>query len=121
MQLLKFYSHLVTHELAMQWTHGRRGLVPLQLLSDELVWGTAGMKHATTWQHVDDEGFGTVVTNMVGCKYWVLARRRRDSPVAEWHGDMSCTVSFRDTIRPIAACSDMWEHEGLLLTPGTVL
>ena len=88
----------------MQRTRGRRGLIPLQLLSDELVWGKAGMKHATTWQHVDDEGFGTVLTNMVGCKYWVLAHCWRDSPVTEWHRDMSCTVSFGDTIRPVEAC-----------------
>jgi hypothetical protein len=86
-----------------------------------MIWGTTALKHATSWQHVDDEGFGTVVTNMVGCKYWVLGRRRRDAPMSEWDNQIRSGLPFGKNIRTVEACSDIWEHEGLLLTPGTVL
>ena len=99
----------------------RRGLQTLKSLSDELIWGTAALKHATSWQHVDDEGFGTVITNMAGSKYWVVARRRRDSPPSQWQGSMCRGVSFRETIRPFDASADVYEHEGVLLTAGAVL
>ena len=112
---------MATHELAWQRTRQRKGLQSLQPLSDELTWGTAALKHATSWQHIDDEGFGTVVTNMAGCKYWVVGRHRRDSPVSEWHGNMGRAIAFGKTLRPLEVSSDLYEHKGLLLTAGTVL
>ena len=65
--------HIATHEQAMQITCGMKGIMLIKALSDEMIWGTAALKDAVSWQHIDDEGFGTVVTNMVGIKYWVLA------------------------------------------------
>ena len=105
----------------MQRTHQRRGLQTLKSLSDELIWGTAALKHATSWQHVDDEGFGTMVTNMAGSKYWVVARHRQDSSPSQWQGSMCCGVPFREMIRPFDTSTDVYEHEGVLLTAGTVL
>ena len=92
----------------MQRTRQRRGLQTLKSLSDKLIWGTAALKHATPWQHVDDEGFGTVVTNMAGSKYWVVARCRWDSPPSQWQGSMCRSVSFRETIRPFDASADVY-------------
>ena len=105
----------------MQRTRQRRGLQTLKSLSDELIWGTAALKHATSWQHVDNEGFETVITNMAGSKYWVVARCRQDSPPSQWQGSMCRSVSFGETIRPFDASANVYEHEGVLLTAGTVL
>lgn len=105
----------------MQVTRGMRGLKPMTPLLDETVWGTAALQHAVSWQHVDDEGFGTVVTNMVGCKYWVLARRRHDGGKGLMQNGMGSAEAFGRTIRPTSASEDVFEHEGVLLEPGSVL
>jgi hypothetical protein len=89
--------------------------------TDETIWGTAALKHATSWSHIDDEGFGTVVTNMVGAKYWVLARHKQDAPSTSHDGDMGSVHAFGSTIDPTSVGSERYEHEALLLTPGTVL
>jgi hypothetical protein len=98
-----------------------KGLTPFTPLNDETIWGTAALKHAISWQHIDDEGFGTVATNMVGSKYWVLARRRRDDSSSSERGNMGTVMAFGGSIRPTSASPDLYEHEGILLTPGSVL
>jgi hypothetical protein len=105
----------------MQATRKFAGLPDLDPRTDLTVWGTTALKHATSWFHVDDDGFGTVVTNMVGSKYWVLARKRRDAASGTIEGDMGTVEAFGKKLRPLSARSNIWEHEGLLLTPGTVL
>jgi hypothetical protein len=90
-------------------------------MTDLTIWGTTALKHATSWFHIDDDGFGTVVTNMVGSKYWVLARQRQDAPEGLLAGDMGTADAFGDTVRPWSAREDECEHEALVLTPGTVL
>jgi hypothetical protein len=115
--LTTFHSHVATHERAMQESRGRPGIAPLDSLTNELVWATSALKHATTWQHIDDEGFGTVVTNKVGSKYWVMARQRRDATSPR--GDMASIFGFNEG--PLYSGSDIYEHEGVLLEPGTVL
>ena len=105
----------------MQATCGMAGLPDMNPLTDETCWGTDALRHATSWSHIDDEGFGTVVTNMVGSKYWVLARQRRDAPEGSKEGDMGTKLAFGKTIRPWSASDQDLKHEGMLLTPGTVL
>lgn len=114
--------HIATHEQAMQITRGMKGIMPIKALSDEMIWGTAALKDAVSWQHIDDEGFGTVVTNMVGIKYWVLARRRH-TKASERNGDsgFGSAKAFGQTLRPTSAYVDLFEHEGVLLEPGSVL
>lgn len=109
------------HEHAMQATRDLPGFPTMDPGTDHTIWGTAALKHATSWPHIDDEGFGTVVTNMVGAKYWVLARRRRDAPSTSHDGDMGSVHAFGSTIDTTSARADMYEHEAVLLTPGTVL
>jgi hypothetical protein len=101
----------------MQESLGHPGVAPLDPLTNELIWATTALKHATTWHHIDDEGFGTVVTNKVGLKYWVLARQRRDATSPQ--GDLRSVFGFDKG--PVDAGSDVYEHEGILLEPGTVL
>jgi hypothetical protein len=105
----------------MQATRLMQGYPTLNPRTEDTIWGTAALKHATSWQHIDDEGFATVVTNMVGAKYWVLARRRRDAPSTSYDGDMGSVHAFGPTLRPTSANCDIYEHEGVLLTPGTIL
>ena len=104
----------------MQATRGMAGLPDMNPLTDETCWGTAALRHATSWSHIDDEGFGTVVINMVGSKYCVLARQHRDAP-EESKGDMGTKLAFGKTIRPWSASDQDLEHEEMLLTQGTVL
>jgi hypothetical protein len=98
----------------MQESLGRPGVPPLQLLMNELTWATAALRHATTWHHIDDKGFGTVVTNKVSSKFWVLAR---DATVPQ--GDLRSVFGFDQG--PVDAGSNIYEHEGVLLEPGMVL
>lgn len=99
-----------------------KGLAPMQSLHNELIWGTAALADAVSWQHVDDEGFGTTVTVMTGAKYWVLARQRRCGDGSRiLAGDMGSCTAFGETIEPVKASEDIFEHEGVLLRPGTVL
>ena len=105
----------------MQETRGIRGFPPVNPRTDDTCWGTAALKHAVSWPHIDDEGFGTVVTAMVGAKYWVVARPRRDAGLSGLHGNMGTVKEFGDTLNPTSANAEMFEHEAVLLTPGTVL
>src|ERR1700677_4017263 len=105
----------------MQATHGMASLPDMNPLTDETCWGTAALRHAMSWSHIDDEGFGTVVTNMVGSKYWALARQCRDSPEGSKEGDVGNKLAFGKTIHPWSASDQDLEHEGMLLTPSTVL
>jgi hypothetical protein len=105
----------------MQETREMAGFPPLNPRTDDTSWATVATKHCVSWPHIDDEGFATVVTNMVGSKYWVLARQRRDAPSASSHGNMGTVNAFGNMVDPTSACSDIFEHEGVLLTPGTVL
>jgi hypothetical protein len=111
-------SHFATHEHAIQITRGMKDLIPLNPPHNKMIWGTAALKHATSWQHIDSDGFATAVTNMVGLKYWVMARRRRDRSEL---GNMSSVTAFGDTIRSTSALGEIYEHEGVLLSPGSVL
>lgn len=105
----------------MQETRGIRGFPRVNPRTDDTSWGTAALKHAVSWPHIDDEGFGTVVTTMVGAKYWVVARPRRDAGSSRLHGNMGTGKAFGDTLKPTSANADIFEHEAVLLTPGTVL
>lgn len=115
-----YFRHIATHESAMQITRGMKGIASIPSLADEMIWGTAALQNAVSWQHVDDEGFGTVVTNMVGSKYWVLARPRSDRQDKSV-GDMGSSMAFGKTLKPTTAYDDVFEHEGVLLEPGSVL
>ena len=112
---------MATHEQATQVTRGMRGVAPLTSLHDETSWGTAALKHTTSWQHIDDEGFATMVTNMVGLKYWVVTRRQHGGADTSPHGRMDSAVAFGPTLRPRSASDDLFDHEGVLLSPGSVL
>jgi hypothetical protein len=116
------YRVLASHEPAMQATRGKPGFVRLQSFNDQIIWGTAALRHASSWSHIDDEGFGTVSTTHVGMKYWVVARPRRDAPQEERSvGHLGSITAFNDPWHPAKACTEKFDYEGVLLDPGTVL
>lgn len=105
----------------MQRTRDTLGLPTIDPRTDYTMWGTTALKHATSWFHIDDDGFGTVVTNMVGLKYWVLGKQRSNCIAGRSVGDMGTTLAFGEKLRPTSAREDQMEHEAVVLTPGTVL
>jgi hypothetical protein len=113
---------LASHEPAMQASRGKPGFKPLRSFNDELIWGTAALRHASSWSHIDDEGFGTVTTMHAGMKYWVVARPRRDAPDEERSiGHLGSIEAFDDPWHPSEASTEKFDYEGVLLDPGTVL
>src|ERR1700677_640197 len=89
--------HLTTLERAMQETRGMAGFSSLDPRSEDTSWATVALKHCILWAHIDDEGFGTVVMNRVGSKYWVMARQRRDAPFNTLHGNIETIKAFGDS------------------------
>lgn len=115
------YDAFASDEWAATMTKGMP-YVGTSDLTDDLAWGTAGLKNASSGPHIGDEGFATVVTVRVGSKWWVVAEQKRKGAAAgEAVGDMGTVNSFGGTWAPHHARSDVLEHEGVLLTPGCVL
>jgi hypothetical protein len=114
-------SSLASHEQAMSETRGQPGYVPGKTFADELSWGTAALRGATSWPHADDDGFATVVRVMTGSKYWVVMRRNRDTPPWNSNGDMTTRNAFGKGWGPLSPSKGIWEKEGVLLTPNDVL
>lgn len=52
-------------------------------LRDQLIWGTISNKNASSWPHVDDEGFATVTCTLTGGKLWGLMTRLDGSNVED--------------------------------------
>jgi hypothetical protein len=116
------YRALASHEPALQASRGKPGFIPLRSFNDDLIWGTAALRHASSWSHIDDEGFGTVSSTQVGFKYWVVARPSRDAPPEEKGvGHLGSIDAFHDHWVPSKACTKKFDYEGVLLGPGTIL
>jgi len=77
------------------------------------------MRHATSWLHIDANGFATAVDTVSGSKYWVVARSR--SPGGSGKGDLSSITAYDDKWEPYHSCSDRFEFEAVIIKPGTVL
>lgn len=106
------HSCLASHEQAWEESRDLGNFTPEVNLNDDLAWGTAATKHASSWLHVDDDGFGTVVTVKTGAKYWVVARPRNPS--------LRSTAGFGLKWDPVVPDEDD-EMEAVVLRPGTVL
>lgn len=130
-----FTRTLASNEMAWQMSLGRPGFLSSKALAeplaDDLVWGTAATQHAVSWPHIDDEGFGTVVSVQAGSKYWAVGRPKRALPFAEKYGlgNMATINAFgvgNDRFpdkewQPAGDNTHLVDYEGILLTPGTVL
>jgi hypothetical protein len=131
------FSALASDDKATAVTQGAVGLEDVDL-SDKTTWGLAATKNATSWVHVDDDGFATMVSVETGSKYWALGRRRQakdkasksgdDMSVDTEHdasgdlgGDMSTTHAYSDTFEPSGPYTDVLDYEAVLLRPGSLL
>lgn len=115
------YDAFASDEWAATMTKGMP-FIGTANVTDDVAWGTAGLKYASSWPHLDDEGFCTVVTVKVGGKWWLLARKKRQGPTAGGiKGDIGTVHSFDGSWQPYQANSDIFEHEAIFLTPGCVL
>jgi hypothetical protein len=107
--------------MAWQQTRGRKGLIRENPPSDDLTWGSTALAGATSWVRVEPNGLGTLVHNVTGTKYWVLLNRRRETPRDNYCGNMASMDAFPDDWEPCSAGCDAFQHEGILLTPGSLL
>ena len=46
----------------------------------DIRWGIAATTGALHWWHLDSEGFGTYIDTRAGLKWWIVGRRKGDSP-----------------------------------------
>lgn len=121
--------------MAWQTSRGQPGFVSAKYLADpladDLVWGTAATQHAVSWAHFDDEGFATVASVQVGSKYWVVGRPKRTPAFAPDNGlgnmhtinglGLGQDLVANKEWQPASDNTQLFDYEGILLTPGTVL
>jgi len=115
---------LASNEEAWQATRGLPEILPnASFPSDTMLWGTAATKDATTWTHIDDHGLATVVKVMTGRKYWVTMQRKGVRGAKETLGNMGTIDAFGPSSawRPSSSCSNLWDHEGVVLEAGDTL
>jgi hypothetical protein len=91
---------------------------------DEMAWGTAATQDATTYFHIDADGFLTIVIIMAGAKYWVIGYPKRNRTSDSSIGDIGSINALGPADRPYITSDvgdDIWDHEGVLLLPGDTL
>jgi hypothetical protein len=71
--------YLATNEKAWQETRDVPAITSINFPNDDMVWGTASTRNATTWGHIDDLGMASVIRIMTGRKYWVIMYPKRDA------------------------------------------
>ena len=90
--------------------------------SDDTTWSTAGSRGATSWAHVDDDGFCTSTQILVGKKYWVILSRDPSLADKDLRGDMGGVAWAPELKRLWSHEFDGWfVAEAIEMTPGTVL
>jgi hypothetical protein len=120
-RLTKSPRWLASNETAWQQTVGMKGLVRGPPPTNSTEWATTATRNATSWPHLDANGLGTQVDNVAGMKYWVLFNRRRDLPSNTSLGNMASIGGLPDEFEPWSAMSDSFEHEAVVLQPGSLL
>jgi hypothetical protein len=120
--ILKMISRsLATNQTAWQQTRGLKGFVRDNPPVDDLIWGTATLAGATSWVHMDANGLATHVQIVNGAKYWVIFKTAQGNLPLNEYGNLSSINSLPPDWEPWYASQDIFEHEGLLLTPGDLL
>jgi hypothetical protein len=113
--------HLASWQEAWQQSRGEAGLSKCFPPYDHLIWATAAMKQATSWLHIDTDGLCTAVDQVAGAKFWVVCRPRCDAPSGDRRGDMNSMHAFGKNWEPHLHNSEHFEHEAVILRPGTAL
>ena len=90
-------------------------------MNDELIWGLAGTKGATSMTHIDDDGFATALRIMAGAKYWVVMNSGKPKQENDHAGDLNSIDAFPLDFNYGDSGAGFFEAEGVLLTTGDVL
>lgn len=109
------FSALASNQTAWTQTKGLPGFVNAEPPVNDLLWATTALAGATSWFHMDADGFATAIDPHAGTKYWVVAR-----PDAKHRDKLQTTDSFKG-FDPTQSNVDGYEHEAILLTPGMAL
>lgn len=92
-------------------------LLELIDLSNVTSWATGSTVDATSWAHIDDDGFATSVSVQVGGKWWVLLRKKNQDPREDEMRDVSTFEGWH----PDKVDDVNWEAEAVHLEPHCVL
>jgi hypothetical protein len=87
------HRDLASDRWAWLQTRGKAGFQKETYPIDAMTWGTVSTKNATTWIHMDDEGFATTTQLLTGKKYWVAFYRDPSLQARDSRGDMG-GISF---------------------------
>jgi len=110
-------SALASNQTAWIQTRGNKGFSRSEPPVDDVFWATTALAGATSWLHMDADGFGTAIDCLAGSKYWLLAKT---NPKSENPKHLDEVMAFAD-FEPGEAFLAGLEYEGLLLSPGMVL
>jgi hypothetical protein len=116
-----FDSSFASHEVAWQETRGQVGLVQQEPPVDTFSWGAAATDAATTWIHMDDEGFGAVITVKAGAKWWAVMKPRRDARPGDSLGNLRSWKAYPQSWKTPESGMGVFGAEAVLLRAGSVL
>jgi hypothetical protein len=88
-------SDLASDQYSWVQTSGSAGFRNTQPPIGDLVWATVATADATSWLHVDSEGFATSSQLLVGAKYWVVFYGNPSIP-SDFGGGNMASVKFKD-------------------------
>lgn len=113
---------LASHEVAWSETRQMSGFVSQQPLTDDLTWGLVATAATTSWVHMDDDGFGTVVVVKTGAKWWAVLKARKDAGSDDHLGDLESTKAYpADWSVGDTTGKNVFDAEAVLLPAGSVL
>ena len=121
--ILYFPRDLASDRWAWLQTHGCQGLRnELNHPANVTNWGTIATRGATSWIHIDDEGFGTSTQPLTGAKYWVIFYPDPNADPSLGHGNMAsirCVPDYETLLKH--TLGGYFKAEGILLRPGDLL
>jgi hypothetical protein len=110
-------SSLASNQTAWVQTRGAKGFPQFEPPVDDLFWATTAHRGATSWLHMDADGFATAIDAFAGSKYWVVGRPDLTSKRPRRLDEVLAFANFE----PGEPFVDGLEYEGILLSPGMVL
>lgn len=79
-------------------------------------WGLAATSGAHHLWHIDCDGFGTVIENKTGFKWWIVGRPKDDA-----NRDFPAISDFMENYEVDEVNNSKMDLEGILLVPGSTL
>ena len=112
---------MASQEKAWFWSVDRDGCSTWSVRGDEEIVADVSLKHYTEWMSDMPMGFARAVVPQVGSVYYILAHRHRNISALGFQGDRGSSQCFSKNYMDGEAISDVFDYEGIVLTPGLVL